>query len=379
MSGLVLALPSFGAETVWQPIPSSSTTATTAKVTATTVTAATTAAIAQPRLHHAAIGVAKAHEALSIEASIDFPNLVKKASLVYRPSGKEQRIVPFLRGATGDLYLAVIPAEDVEPPGLAYAIEIEQTDGATVPVFASAAQMHDVAVSEDVMDTGERALLEHLGGKRSVFSSSFDYVLFGNTTSSTVGAGGQSADVRDYYFRTEGAYTYRPLRTVVEFSLRAGVVRGTSPVPGLTDPNDPRTKVGLNYASPTVLFRLGDGFHLETEALISVTEIGFSAGGGAALHIGDPYGSKLVLGFETIKTFGSRGYARLDIARTRFRVSPIVEVTDMPHADRAGVRLLTELAFKFDQGFDLAVRAGYQARDFKTGGPGVGVSLGYAF
>jgi hypothetical protein len=55
--------------------------------------------------------------------------------------------------------------------------------------------------------------------------------------------------------------------------------------------------------------------------------------------------------------------------RSRVRVSPIVEVTDMPHADRPGVRLITELAFDLGQGLHVALRGGYQARDFQSGGP----------
>ena len=32
--------------------------------------------------------------------------------------------------------------------------------------------------------------------------------------------------VDDQYWRVEAGYTYRPLRTIAEFSLRGGVVRG---------------------------------------------------------------------------------------------------------------------------------------------------------
>jgi hypothetical protein len=329
-----------------------------------------------PYVHHAPPSTAVANEALRIEAEIDFPNLVKRALLVYRADGALQpREVPFLRGDKA-AYVAVIPAEDVRPPGVAYAIEIEQTDGARYTAFARRDAMHDVAVAEDYGDLTEQALLAQVGGRRSVFSSSFDFVSFGSTT--TTGAN----SVSDGYWRAEGAYTFRPLRFIVEFSIRAGVVRGTSPVPGL-DPTAPdyadKTKVGLNYGAPTVLIRLMDYVHLEAELLTSVTEVGFSAGGGAAVHIGEVYGSKLVLGVESIKTFGTRAWARLDLVRPHWRVSPIIEITDMPHADRAGVRLLTELALDVGAGFGIAARGGYQARDFKTGGPALGVSMSYAF
>ena len=347
--------------------------------TSTSVSGSPEAGGAQfPYVHHAPPSTASPNEALRIEASIDFPNLVKRAVLVYRADGALQpREVPFLRGDKAD-YVAVIPAEDVRPPGVAYAIEIEEADGKRFSVFAQRDAMHDVAVADDYGDLTERALLAQVGGKRSVFSSSFDWVSFGSTTTTP----SSNSTVSDGYWRAEGAYTYRPLRFVVEFSIRAGVVRGTSPVPGL-DPTAPdfndKTKVGLNYGAPTVLFRVMDYVHLEAELLTSVTEVGFSAGGGAAIHIGEVYGSKLVLGVESIKTFGTRGWARLDLVRPHWRVSPIIEITDMPHADRAGVRLLTEVALDLGSGFGIAGRAGYQARDFKTGGPALGVSLAYAF
>jgi hypothetical protein len=114
--------------------------------------------------------------------------------------------------------------------------------------------------------------------------------------------------------------------------------------------------------------------------LSSVTEVGFSVGTGAALLIGDPYGSKLSLGFETIQVFGTRIYSRMDIAARRgLMISPIVEVTDMPHADRFGVRLLAEARYDAGKGFGLGFLGGYQARVATSGGPTLGISGSYAF
>jgi hypothetical protein len=381
-------------EPVWIPVPSASTkpmpmpvngtgTGTgsgtgpgTATGPTTTTTATTTIAAAHPALHHAPVATAIPHEPLTIAATIDYPNLVKRAVVRYRVGQGQPLEVPFLRG-NGEEYVASIPAEDVRPPGLAYAIQIEEVSGGRVDVFGSPAEMHDVRVEEDVDDLRERALLAQLGGKRSVVSSSFDYVMFGNvqptgTSPATVNP------VSDRYYRAEAVYTYRPLRFIVEFSIRTGIVRGTSPIPDYAKDAD-KSKVGLNYGAPTVIMRLSDVFHLETSLLTSVTEVGFSSGVGGALHIGQIYGSKLVVGFETVKTFGSRGFARLDLVQPRWRVSPIIEVTDMPHADRAGVRLLAEVAFKMGDGWGVVARGGYQARDFKTGGPGLGVGLSYSF
>jgi hypothetical protein len=60
-------------------------------------------------------------------------------------------------------------------------------------------------------------------------------------------------------------------------------------------------------------------------------------------------------------------------------IAPIVEVTNMPHADRFGVRLLTEARFDVGQGFTLGVLGGHQARVASSGGPALGVSAACSF
>ena len=234
------------------------------------------------------------------------------------------------------------------------------------------------------MDARERALHQRLGGRRSVFSASGDYVDFGTSQAQTVDQLGtpQTIAIRDRYFRLEGGYTYRPLRFITEFSLRAGVVRGKSPVPtedSTAEGRDPFA-VGLNYGAPSVRLRLADVCHVEGELLTSVTEKGFSLGVGSAILIGDPYGGKLTLGFESIKTFGTRFWSRMDIpASRRLLVSPIIEIADTPHANNFGVRLLGEVGIDVGSGFNVAVRGGYQARLFTEGGAAGGGTLAYSF
>lgn len=342
----------------------------------------------RPKLHHGPLTSVPAREPLLVTASIEHPELVKRALLVYATEGAPQaREVEFRRGATQ--YVAEIPASQLAPRWLDYSLELELLDGTRQAVFASRKNPHRVSVPEELMDARERALYQRLGGKRSVFSASGDYVDFGTSHAQTADALGNAVgrDVRDRYFRLEGGYTYRPLRFVTEFSLRAGVVRGKSPVPfddgsdasGAAKPSDPFA-VGLNYGAPSVRLRLLDICHLEGEFLTSVTEKGFSLGVGAALLIGDPYGGKLTLGFESIKTFGTRFWSRMDIpATSRVMFSPIIEITDSPHANKFGVRLLGELGVDVGGGFSVAARGGYQARVFTEGGASGGGTLAYAF
>ena len=347
----------------------------------------------EPEVHHAPLSSSFAHEPLRFEVQIDHPELVSWLGLVYRSSTGTWRSVPFLRGSRS--YVAVIPEGEVDAPGLAYTIELQPTSGPSRAVFASRAAPWPVEVLNDRADVREKVALERLLGQRSVATAGGELASFGKTTNrgpipcgtgQTGCAPGQLVrpSVNDQYWKVEVGYTYRPLRTIAEFSLKGGVVRGQSLTRSVSTYEVERYKVGLNYASPSVRFRLADAWHLETSLLTSITEVGFSVGGGGALLIGDPYGSKLTLGFETIgigkQYFGSRFFSRLDItAGERLKISPMIEITDMPHADSFGVRLLTDATVQLGHGFSATVRGGYQARRSTSGGVAVGTTLGFAF
>ncbi|HVW27643.1 MAG TPA: hypothetical protein VHC69_19895 [Polyangiaceae bacterium] len=321
-----------------------------------------------PAVHHAAVAVAPPHAPLLLRALIESPHLVRRAILVYRvaqssvePRSSAWRELDFMRSAVGP-YVAMVPKDDVRPPGLDYLVELELLDGRRVPAFASRLVPQHVSVYEDPMDVRERLALERLHGRRSAVGASFDYVRFTNL-------GGPDAD---WYYRAEGSYTYRVLRTVDEFAIHVGAVRGRSP--GNDD------LVGLNYAAASLKLRVVDVFRIEGTLLSSVTESGFAGGGGGAMDIGDPFGAKLRLGFEAVHRFGARWYSQVDVPVVAgLRLSPIVEATSMPHAGRYGVRLQGELAYDFGNGFAASIRGGYQARVATDGAPGGGASVTYAF
>ncbi len=345
--------------------------------------AAALAENAAPALHHAPIVTAPLAQQISVDALVDRPDRLKRALLVFRGGGTHGE-VEFERSSQGTLgYVALIPATAARGD-LAYSIELETTTGEHLPVFATRSDPHHVTILDSPSDRREAALLARLAGRRSVIQTSGEYATFGRETATvgTPGAAPGAAPIErsalDRFYRVEGSYTYRLLGTVSEFGIRVGAIRGRSLVPGETDPN--KYDVGLNYGAPRIRLRVDDWIHIEGELLTSVTEVGFSVGGGGAVLLGDAYGSKLVLGFEGIQVFGARGYSRLDlVAGPRLMVSPIIEVTTMPHADRAGVRLLAELGVDLGRGFALHIRGGYQARTFDQGGPTLGGGLGYAF
>jgi hypothetical protein len=333
-----------------------------------------------PALHHVPSTTTTEHQPFVVSANIERPDLVGRALLVYSHEGRLGE-VPFKRsGKDSTPYVAVVPAEEVTRPSIAYAIEIERTDGERVPVFASRQDMQPVEVVGDFVDAREESLLARLEGRRFVLESSGEYASFGVTPAQVNGANGQltTRNVNDSFWHAEASFTYRLLRTVSEFGLRGGVYRGTSVVPGVTDPS--QFDVGLNYGAPFVRLRATDWLHFEGEFLTSVTEVGFSLGGGGAVLIGDAYGSHLTLGGESISVFGSRGYSRFDVVALRWlRFAPTVEVTTMPHASDAGVRLLLDTGFVVAPGCIVTLHGGYQARSFDSGGIAAGGGLAYAF
>jgi hypothetical protein len=334
---------------------------------------------AVPRLHHSPVPSWTVGETLEIRAEIFEAHLVKKAYLIYQIDGGKLNKTAFLRSERGP-YLAVVPADVIRGETLSYTIELELTSGKRVAAFASRAEMHPVQLMSKVSEARENAWLKRLEGRRSVLESTAEYVSFGSTNATVSQQDGTSRQlsVNDGYYRIEAGYTYRLLGPIMEFGIRGGVIRGRSPVPGVSDPS--KLDVGLNYAAPSILVRVNDFIHARGEFLTSVTEVGFSVGGGGSVLFGDPYGTRLTLGFESIQVFGTRFYSRMDItAGSRVIIAPIVEITNMPHADATGVRLLTQVSYDVGSGWKLTAGGGYQARKATSGGPSIFGGVAYAF
>lgn len=338
--------------------------------------------VALPGLDHAPVLAAPKRTVLAIHARFQHAEGLTAAYAVYRSEGSDGlRQAAFRRSSLGEGWIAEIPSAHAVGATLVYSIEARLPDGTVLALFASREAPHVVQLQDTRADGAEAATLARLDGRRSVVASSFDYVDFGaraavvelpGSSPSASGAPAPLVKSTDRYVRAEAGYTYRLLRDVAEFGLRIGVVRGSSP--GRT------SEVGLNYGSPHVRFRAASFVHLEGSLITGITEVGFAFGAGGALLLGDPYGTKLTLGFETVETFGTRAFSRLDVgAPLGFTFSPSIEITDMPHATATGVRLLFEASRPVAPGLTIAARGGYQARDEATGGPTLGLGASYAF
>lgn len=334
-----------------------------------------------PELEHTPVSTARSGQPLELVAELSHPELVKRAVLLHRGPGEASfHEVAFRRGP--DHYRAALGSESVRATGLSYAIELELPSGERIPGFASRAEPFDVQVQLSKEEADEKAALLRLNGQRSVTSLSGEWVTFGKTAADVFPAELGAAPTRvsrdDDYYRLEASYTYRPLRTVNEFGVRLGLVRGSSPQDATLTDTD--LDVGLNYAAPWLRLRLDDWVYATGHLVTGVTEVDFSLGIGGQLTLGDPYGASLSAGFETIEGFGSRFFTRVNIVVSEgLLLSPIIEATDMPNAGRYGVRLLAELGFQLTPAFKLAVLGGYQARNAISGGPSLGTTASLSF
>jgi hypothetical protein len=339
---------------------------------------------ARAELRHAPPSTAAGDDDLMIHAEVTHPEQVRETVLYFTTSDGKSGTVTFQRSVSDD-YVAMVPREHLRGEALEYYVAFRLVNGAERAVFGSAERRHRVQVVPSRVSLSEQALLQRLRGRRNAFRVGGEYVDFGRSETEELGPQGTpvTRSVRDRYYRIDGSYTHRPLRVISEFWLRLGVVRGESPVPytatGLGgEPLGERKTVGLNYGAPGVRFRFADWLFMDSEVLASVTEVGFSAGAGGALLVGDPYGTKLVLGAETVAVFGTRFYSRTELGiHPLVRVAPIIEVTNMPHANQYGVRLLGEVTVDLGHRLGFSLRGGYQARKFDSGGPGVGAGLAY--
>jgi hypothetical protein len=139
----------------------------------------------EARLHHAAVSIAPAHEALDLRARIDHPELVKRAVLVYRTARRMTVEEITFRRAEPSGYIAQVPGEIMKPAWIEYAIELEGLDGTRTPVLGTRQAMHRVHVRDDIDDARERALVTRLAERRSMFFTSAEYVDFGTSEAET--------------------------------------------------------------------------------------------------------------------------------------------------------------------------------------------------
>ena len=280
-------------------------------------------------------------------------------------------------------YVAMIPAQSVQPPGLEYfLVSVGQ---ATYTHFASPERPHLVNVFRSAGEVRRARHLARHGGHRAQVRVAGEYVDYGSRDIA-------GKVIPDRYYRVDAAVGYRvlsfPLRT-----LRFGYTHliGETPTGSLGDdgmcqPGDPvdvcSVEAGLKGGGWFELeFVLRDGLEIDTRGMVMATQEGFNVGGRAEVRIGDSQGSHIGLGGELIADVGFSGFFRLGWGTVPgFPMAATVEVTDFPAPHRAtSVRLFYDVARSLPGGFRFGARVGYQARDQQIGGATAGLNAIFDF
>lgn len=350
---------------------------------ALTVVLATAGAARAEGVRHLPPSEATAAEALELSATVTRAS-ERTLILRYRPLGATTWVErEFARG--DDVWVAVVPAAEVQAPGVEYFITSTAADGKDTPEFASAMAPHQVGVYADPKELRRARDLGRAQQRRSRAHVSGEYVSYGRRTAG-------SNDIDDHYYRVDADFSYRLLAYPLE-EIRFGYTRLEGYVPQSyrqppracdTDPEDEtcRKYAGFKVGGWFELgFGLAEGVRLDLRGIVVANQVSAAPGARAELRTGSIDGNHIAFGFEYTKDVGAAGFFRLGWATVPgVPMAATVEVTDFPASSRAtGVRLMYDVFHPLPNGLRLGARLGYAARDQRVGGATAGLSASLDF
>lgn len=274
----------------------------------------------------------------------------------------EYRSAPFQRSSAGGYY-AVIPAEDVKRPGIAYYIEGAR---AAHPHFASAGEPHVVRVERQASAWAEQEL-HRLGDRRYSLRIDTHFQDFGDTHGD------------DRYARGEIDWTYRLVTGLYSINLGFGFLEGDTPTG--TDPGAMSERRGYRYGFGGVRFRVRDSVWLDGKAMIGMSDDGFSPGGGAQLILGDDWRTCVKIGGEFSKALSYNAWITLQWDTVPgVLMSATAGTSDEPRAEiDAGSYVRYELRYPATETVSLIGKLSYGARGNRPGGFGGGLGTELTF
>lgn len=335
--------------------------------------AASAATTTDLRVRHVPPSQAAPTQALRLEADVDH-GWEAPLELRYRSIGDDAwQSVRFQR-QTEDQYVAVVPAGAMAPPGIEYFL-VSVDEGTERPHFASAADPHPVRIYQGADDRRRERELALYGDRRARVQLRADHVDFGSRE-----LGGKT--IADRYLRVDADFTYRVLSLPLH-SLRFGYTRllGDTPGEGTCAPDQTEEQCTFEAGFKVggwfeLRFAFAEGVQVDTRGMVIATPEGFNVGGRGEVRLGTEDATHVAVGGELVADVGSAGFFRLGWGTVPgFPMAATVELTDFPASHRpTAVRLLYDVAHPFEGGFRIGVRAGYQARDFRTGGLSLGLA-----
>lgn len=335
----------------------------------------------EPKIFHLPAPEAPVSKSLILRAKIVAAWHFSRAMVNYRRVGtREYKSATLERSSTGG-YAATIPASDVAPPGIEYYIVSKDRKGKERQHFAGPDNPHQVVVRGKPESQRFQNNLARHKGNHSRAKASFTYINFGKRSNSA-----ENAEYSDYYWQLELDYTYLILK--IPYYIRLGYRRLRSVSQGsLREPHEPNEDLtddeidpGIDFGFAELNFRLHDLIGLKTKLILGATREGFAIGGGGALRIGYDPGTHIALVFEGAQDLGWTSFLRLAWDTVPgFPMGVNVGVTNYPGNGDLAVQLLFDVEAHFLEPVLIAVRAGYQARDYRVGGLAIGGWLIYEF
>jgi len=327
--------------------------------------------LGRPVLVH--VPVHEAEEAEDLTILVGSPNFdeMGMVELYYRSIGDESwKSLGFSRRDDGD-YQAVIPADEIRPPGVEY--YIASTAGlARGDRFASAASPQSIDVAGSHWASRARREMERFDGKRSEVVLRYEWAGFGSTIP-------PNDTFDDNWHRAQVHVDYRLLHFVRQLRIGASVLRADSlqleREAGETQ-LVPNNGLGMDYGYTAIELAPHELFGLWGELRLGATETGFTAGGAGYLRLGLDPGNHVVLWAGGMDGYGWHGGMVLHWATVPgvpMRVE--AEATTWPDQTLPGVRLAYEAQFQIGQHAEIRPRIGYQARVHQLGGPTFGTAL----
>lgn len=293
------------------------------------------------------------------------------------------------RSNSKDAWVAVIPGQIVQPPGVEYFIESKGAEASDETRFATADAPHPVSVIGETELTRTRSRLARHDGERSEFTLDVDYTSFGSRAHRDPETGEVFATeaLTDRYGVAELSYRYRTLSLLYDFSFGLGVMRGQRPTyedDGTTlSIADGRPEPGFNYGFGQTTFELHRNFSVEPRIVLGASQRGFAAGAGGLVRVGRIAGTRLEVGGEVLQDFGNLFFLRFawDTVE-RIPMSLEMELGERPDPETSsnGVRLVYKAGYEFDGGLTLHAKVGYASRSTGLDAGfvgGLGVSYGF--
>lgn len=287
---------------------------------------------------------------IQLEAMVDAP-YAEALSVRWRPLGEQAwHDAVFERSSTGGWYAMLPPAA---PPGVEYFIRGQDSGGAEVDHFASAATPHVVHVDPSMWDRLEAIDRARLGNTTEEVAVDVTGHDFGNRY-----------NLRDRFIRGEVVYTHRVLRVLHEVGFGFGTIQGTTPE--MSDPASDELTHGLRYGFGQVRLRVHPSIFLDGRLGLGVSHAGFEQNARGAVTFGKPWRSNVSVGAEYLGDLGPSAWVRLqwDTAPPVLMGASVVR-TDLPGAvlSRAGLYVAYDIAYRVLDRVTLRGQVSYGARD----------------